>query len=42
MYMDWYVASGLIIVGLTCGILGYMGYHFYKHIKHDIEEHPGE
>jgi len=42
MYMDTYVASGLIIVALTCVVVGYVGYFGYRHIKKDVAEHPGE
>lgn len=38
MYLDVYVVSGLVIVGLTCAILGYVGYYGYRHIKEDSEK----
>ncbi len=38
MYMDSYVASGLIIVGLTCVFLAYVGFYAYRHIKKDMEQ----
>ncbi len=42
MYLDSYVISGLIIVAATCVILGYMGYHAYRHIKQDMEKNSGK
>lgn len=36
MYIDSYVASGLIIVGLTCVVFGYVAYFGYRHIKDDV------
>ncbi len=42
MYMDVYVASGLIIVGLTCAMFVFVGYFGYRHFKKDVAEHPGE
>jgi hypothetical protein len=36
MYIDSYVISGLIIVALTCVVVGYVGYFGYKHIKEDM------
>ncbi|MBR9912144.1 MAG: hypothetical protein GYB33_17520 [Gammaproteobacteria bacterium] len=35
MYVDGYVISGLLIVALTCGLLGYAGWFGYRHIKRD-------
>ena len=36
MYMDEYVISGLIIVALTCAVVGVIGYYGWKHIKEDM------
>ena len=36
MYIDSYVVSGLVIVALTCVVLGYVGYYGYRHIKEDM------
>ena len=38
MYMDSVVASGLIIVGLTCVVFAYVGRYAYRHIKDDIQK----
>jgi len=38
MYMDEYVLSGLIIVGVTCAIVGYLGYYGFRHIKEDMKK----
>lgn len=35
MYIDDAVIAGLIIVALTCGMLGYVARFAYKHIKED-------
>lgn len=40
MYVDTYVISGLVIVGLTCVFLGVVGRYAYRHIKKDMAEHP--
>ncbi len=37
MYIDTVVAFGLLIVALTCIMIGYVGYYAYKHIKQDSE-----
>ncbi len=42
MYIDSYVASGLVIVGLTCVVIGYVGYYAYRHIKQDIARTEGK
>lgn len=42
MYMDSYVLSGLVIVALTCVVLGYVGYYGYRHIKEDIAKSEKE
>ncbi len=42
MYMDSYVASGIIIVALTCVVFGYVGYYGYRHIKDDIAKSEKE
>ncbi len=36
MYMDGVVAYGLVIVALTCAVVGYVGYYMVRHIKDDI------
>ena len=38
MYMDGVVAYSLVIVVLTCVIVGYLGRFAYKHIKQDIAQ----
>lgn len=35
MYLDDVVVAGLIIVTLTCVVLGYVGYYAYRKIKED-------
>jgi len=42
MYMDSYVASGIIIVALTCVVFVYVGYYGYRHIKDDIAKSDKE
>ncbi len=36
MYIDEIVVLSLVIVALTCVMLGYVGVFAYKHIKNDI------
>lgn len=38
MYLDSYVISSLIIVALTCVVVGYLGYFAWRHIRQDIEK----
>lgn len=33
MYVDGIVVFGLVIVILTCVVIGYVGFYAYKHIK---------
>lgn len=40
MYLDSIVVLGLVIVALTCAMLGYVGFFAYKHIKADIAANP--
>lgn len=35
MYLDTTVVAGLIIVTLTCAVIGYVGYFGYRKIKED-------
>lgn len=38
MYVDDAVVAGLIIVALTCVMMGYIGYFAYKHFKEDAKK----
>lgn len=38
MYLDTVVVAGLIIVTLTCVVLGYVGYFAGRKIKEDCEK----
>jgi len=38
MYMDGVVAYGLVIVALTCVVVGYVGYFMVRHIKDDVKK----
>ena len=38
MYMDTYVAAGIIIVALTCVVAGYVSWYGYRHVKKEIAE----
>ncbi|BFM16005.1 hypothetical protein R50073_21880 [Maricurvus nonylphenolicus] len=38
MYMDGVVAYGIVIVALTCVVVGYVGRYMIKHIREDAEK----
>lgn len=38
MYMDGVVAYGIVIVALTCVVVGYVGRYMIKHIREDEEK----
>ncbi len=38
MYVDGVIVFGLVIVVLTCAVVGYVGRYAYRHIKQDTEE----
>lgn len=38
MYLDSYVISSLVIVALTCVVVGYLAYYGWRHIKQDMEK----
>lgn len=38
MYLDATVVAGLIIVSLTCMVLGYVGYFASRKIKEDSQK----
>ena len=42
MYFDDAVIAGLIIVALTCGMLGYVGHFAYRHFKEDVAKNEGK
>ncbi len=42
MYMDVYVASGLIIVAATTAFMVKAYVFAKKHIEEDLAKHPGE
>ncbi len=42
MYVDEIVILSLVIVVLTCVMLGYVGVFAYKHIKDDIAKADGQ
>lgn len=42
MYMDTYVAAGLVIVGATIYFMYKVVMFGKKHIEEDIAKHPGE
>ena len=46
MYIDGVVLLSLLIIGLTCVVVGYVGVFAYKHIKSESAKydlsHPAE
>lgn len=42
MYFDDAVIAGLIIIALTCGMLGYVGRFAYRHFKEDVANNKGQ
>lgn len=35
MYIDGVILFGVLIVVLTCAVVGYLGYYSWKHFKQD-------